>query len=363
MARFGSMNARVLRNSIDGLVKSSSIAVLLLFAPIVHSDDVKDSEDAKFEIWLEAVRVEAREKGISQETIKTALSDVKLIKRVIKRDKNQPEVKQTYASYLKARVSEWRINNGRKRITDHSALFSEIAEQYGVQPRFIAAIWGIETNYGTYELTIPVFDAIATLAFYPRRAARFRRELFASLKIIESGEATMDMMMGSWAGAMGQPQFMPENFIVYAKDHDGDGLRDIWNTEADVFASIASYLKHYGWNDSQTWGRKVQLPKGREIAINNDKTAGVSPDKACKRFKSMGTWRLLSEWQALGVRRLNGDALPARNLPAALIVGDEGDDQGYLVYRNFCSVMKYNPSFKYALGVSMLADKIKGGVQ
>ena len=337
-------------------------AAILSTTPFAYADDPSNNK-AKFDKWLEDVRLEASEKGISDETIQLALSDVNLLERVIKKDKNQPEVKQTYATYLKARVSEWRIEHGRKMIDENAAILAEITEKYDIQPRFIAAIWGIETNYGTYDLTIPVMDAIATLAYDPRRAKRFRREIFATLQIIENGDATLEMLKGSWAGAMGQPQFMPETYLVYAKDHDGDGVRDIWKNRGDVFASIAAYLKHYGWANSETWGRPVQLPKGKETSFATNKQGGRTPEAACKRYSSMGAWRPLSEWQDLGIRRLNGTDLPKRNLPAALIVGDEGDDKGYLVYRNFCSIMKYNPSFKYALGVSMLADKIKGGTQ
>ena len=339
------------------------IAALLTVSQLAAADDVSTDEKANFENWLEDVRIEASSKGISDETIALALSDVKLLKRVIKKDNNQPEVKQTYAAYLKDRISDWRIEHGRKMIAENSALFAAIAQKFGVQPRFIAAIWGIETNYGTYDLTIPVFDAIATLAYDPRRASRFRREIFAALQIIENGDATPDSMKGSWAGAMGQPQFMPETYLAYAKDYDGDGVRDIWTNKGDVFASVASYLKNYGWNDSQTWGREVQLPKSSETSFSNDRLGGVTPDRACKSYKDLGAWRPLSEWNEKGIRRLNGGDLPVRDLPAALVIGDEGDDKGYLVYRNFCSIMKYNPSFKYALGVSLLAEKIRSTTQ
>lgn len=342
----------------------AGFVTLFTASHIASADDITADEKADFEKWLQDVRIEAKDKGISNETITLALSDVKLLKRVIKRDNNQPEVKQTYAQYLKARVSDWRIETGRTMLLENAELFADIAKKYGVQQHFIAAIWGIETNYGTFDLTIPVFDAVATLAYDPRRASRFRREIFAALKIVENGDATVDIMKGSWAGAMGQPQFMPETYIAYAKDHDGDGVRDIWSNKGDIFASVATYLKHYGWNDSQTWGREVQLPASSEASFGNDNTVGgVTPDVACKSYKDLGTWRTLSDWQDKGIRRLNGDNLPKRNLPAALIKGDAGDDKAYLVYRNFCSVMKYNPSFKYALGVSMLADKIKGAPQ
>lgn len=334
-------------------------AVLLSVSQVTEAEDSVAGENADFEKWLQDVRIEALTKGISNETIALALSDVKLLKQVVKKDNSQPEVRQTYAAYFKARISEWRIEKGRKMLAENADLFAEISKTYGVQPRFIAAIWGMETNYGTYDLTIPVFDAIATLAYNPRRASRFRKELFAALRILENGDANIDIMKGSWAGAMGQPQFMPQTYIAYAKDHDGDGVRDIWSNKGDVFASIASYLKRYGWKDSQTWGREIQFTQISEIAFKADRLGGTTPDLACKSYKDLGAWRPLSEWQQKGIRRLNGGALPKRDLQAALIIGDSGDNKGYLVYRNFCSIMKYNPSFKYALGVSMLAEKIK----
>lgn len=316
-------------------------------------------EDAAFAAWLDAVRAEALEKGISQATLDMALADVKPIKRVIRRDRNQPEVKQPYMRYLKSRVSPWRKEKGTKMMLEHGADLQAVAERYGVQGRFVAAIWGIETNYGTVPLTYSVFDAVATLAYDKRRAARFRRELFAALEILDKGHTSFDKMKGSWAGAMGQPQFMPENYLKYAQDFDGDGAMDIWDSKLDVFASIANYLKAYGWRADQTWGRKVQLPAGGEKTLVGKQEEGLTPDRICRPFKTMGVWRDLQDWQELGVRRWDGTDLPTRSIPAALIVGDEGDDEGYLVYRNFCSVMRYNPSFKYALAVGLLSDVIK----
>lgn len=317
--------------------------------------------DPEFETWLEAVRVEARERGISEGTITEALSDVTPIVRVIKRDRNQPEVKQTYARYLTARVSDWRKTRGARALVENSDSLATAAAKYGVQERFIAAIWGVETNYGTVPLTYSVFDAVATLAYDKRRGPRFRRELFAALKILDDGMTTFDNLKGSWAGAMGQPQFMPENYLKYAVDMDGDGHHDIWGTKADVHGSIANYLKSFGWRSDQTWGRKVKLPEGGETSLIAPQEAGVEPDRQCKRFKTMNVWRDLQDWQALGVRRLDGTDLPTRAIPAALIIGDEGDGEGYLVYRNFCSLMRYNPSFKYALSVGLLSDAIQSG--
>lgn len=326
---------------------------------LAENSGTEAASDPAFQKWLEDVRIEARERGIKEETLQLALSNVKPIVRVIKRDRNQPEVKQTYARYLKSRVSPWRKEKGTKMVREHDSDLSKAANAYGVQNRFIAAIWGIETNYGTVPLSYSVFDAVATLAYDKRRAKRFRRELFASLEILDQGLTTFDKMKGSWAGAMGQPQFMPENYLKYAVDMDGNGQKDIWDSRADVFGSIANYLKSYGWRNDQTWGRKVKLPAGGETTLVGKQEEGLSPDRYCKAYKSMGVWRDLQDWQALGVRRINGSDLPTVSIPAALIIGDEGDDEAYLVYRNFCSIMRYNPSFKYALAVGLLSDVIK----
>lgn len=342
--------------------KAACIPLLAaMFSSVVSANDksAEAAADPAFQKWLEDVRIEARERGIKEETLDIALADIQPIVRVIKRDRNQPEVKQTYARYLKSRVSPWRKDKGTKLVRDHAEDLSKAAAAYGVQNRFIAAIWGIETNYGTVPLTYSVFDAVATLAYDKRRAKRFRRELFASLEILDKGHTTFDKMKGSWAGAMGQPQFMPENYLKYAVDLDGNGQRDIWESKVDVFGSIANYLKSYGWRNDQTWGRKVKLPEGGETTLVGKQEEGLTPDRYCKAYKSMGVWRDLQDWQELGVRRLNGNDLPAVSIPAALIIGDEGDGEGYLVYRNFCSIMRYNPSFKYALAVGLLSDVIK----
>ncbi len=337
------------------------LAVFLPSQVLAAQDEAEPQVDPAFEAWLEEVRFEARERGISEGTIETALTDVTPIVRVIQRDRNQPEVKQTYARYLKSRVSDWRKSKGAQALVDNADTLAAAADRFGVQERFIAAIWGVETNYGTVPLSYSVFDAVATLAYDKRRGKRFRRELFAALEILDRGMTTFDKLKGSWAGAMGQPQFMPENYLKFAVDMDNDGERDIWENKADVQGSIANYLKSFGWRNDQTWGRKVKLPEGGETSLVAAQEAGLAPDRQCKAYKSMGVWRDLSEWQALGVRRLNGADLPDRSLPAALIVGDEGDDEGYLVYRNFCSLMRYNPSFKYALSVGLLSDAIQAG--
>ena len=324
----------------------------------VQAQMIKGERDEAFLIWLDGVEKEALEKGISQKTLDLVLPTISPLEKIVKQDRSQPEVKQTYARYLKLRVSDWRKSKGPELLKKHEEIFTEVEEHYGVQRRFIAAIWGAETNYGTFPLTISVFDAVATLAYDKRRAKRFRRELFAALKILDQGHLTLEDMKSSWAGAMGQVQFMPENYLKFAKDHNKDGYADIWESYEDVFASVAVYLNAYGWRNDITWGRKVKLPKGGEEGLPAAQAEGLTPAKHCKAYKSMGAWRKLSEWQKLGIRREGGEDLPTRDLKAALIIGDKGDDMGYLVYSNFCSIMRYNPSFKYALAIGLLSDAI-----
>lgn len=335
-----------------------SLAFITLAGALHAQGFTRGERDEAFLAFLEGVRTEALADGVRAETLDAVLPTISPLERVVQRDRNQPEVKQTYARYLTLRVSDWRKTKGRGMLGEHADALKAAADKYGVQERFIASIWGIETNYGTVPLSYSVFDSVATLAYDKRRAARFRRELMAALKILDSGAVTYEQMKGSWAGAMGQPQFMPENYLKYAVDMDGDGHPNIWSSEADVFGSIAFYLKSYGWRDDLTWGRKVKLPEGGEESLQAKQEDGVTPARWCKAYKSMGAWRDLQDWQALGVRRLDGSDLPGRSLPAALIVGDEGDGEGYLVYDNFCSVMRYNPSFKYALAVGLLSDAI-----
>lgn len=332
--------------------------LLALSAFIVVASPISaiGSDRPSFEAWLEEFRREALERGISDQVVQSALSDVQLIERAIKNDRNQAEFVETYDDYLKRYVSEWRINTGRQLYSENRALLARVGEAYGVQPRFIAAIWGVESSYGKATLGYRVIDAIATLAYDPRRSDRFRNELFGVLEILDKGYARQEQLMGSWAGAMGQPQFMPIMYLTRAQDFDGDGRRDIWSSEADIFASIANYLRHAGWRADQTWGRPVQVPT--DIRKRADNLSGIEPDRPCQRFTSLGKTLRLSQWQSLGVRRADGRDLPGRDLKAALILPEEGAEHGWIVYRNFCSIMAYNPAFKYALGVGLLSDAI-----
>jgi membrane-bound lytic murein transglycosylase B len=291
--------------------------------------------------WIDGVRSEGVRMGISSATIAAALKDFAPIAKVIVNDRRQPEFTMTFAKYIDRVVSSSRVAKGRKKFAENRKLLAEVADRYRVQPRFIVALWGIETDFGRLTGRYPVIHAVATLAYDGRRSAYFRRELFAALRIVDDGHITLAKMKGSWAGAMGQNQFMPTSFANFAVDFDGDGRRDIWTTRADVFASSANYLKKSGWRDDQTWGRQVTLPENFDAAHGGLKVR-----------------KPIAEWQALGVRSAGGGDLPARNLTGSVIIPDGAKGPAFLVYGNFRVILKWNRSTYFATAVGRLADRI-----
>jgi peptidoglycan lytic transglycosylase B len=302
------------------------------------------AQSEPFETWLAQFRQQAAAEGIGATTLARALDGVQPIAEVVERDRRQPEGRLTFRDYNRRVLSPTRIERGRELMREHRALLDRVATDYGVQPRFIVALWGIESNYGGFTGEFPVIDALATLAYEGRRASFFRKELLQALRIVQQGDVAPAQMMGSWAGAMGQSQFMPSSYLAHAVDYDGDGRRDIWTSPPDVFASIANYLAKAGWNDRHTWGRQVQIadpikvdPAGLEII------------------------RPLPEWHALGVRSSNGDALPVVALDASLLRMDDDEGPTYLVYQNFRVLMAWNRSTYFALTVGELADLIDHG--
>jgi membrane-bound lytic murein transglycosylase B len=282
--------------------------------------------------------------GISPETLASALDGLEPIERVIELDRRQVEGRITFQEYRKRVLSDERVERGRALLREHQALLEKIGAEYGVQPRFIVALWGIETSYGAWPGNTPVIAALATLAHDGRRAEFFRSELLQALRIIDDGDIEADQMFGSWAGAMGQSQFMPSSYFRNAVDYDGDGRRDIWGTLPDVFASIANYLAKAGWNDRRTWGREVGLP-----AALGDGLDGLKVRRA------------LPAWQELGVRRADGTALPMVAIDASLLRTDDGAGPAYLVYDNFRVLMAWNRSTYFGLTVGELADLITHG--
>jgi membrane-bound lytic murein transglycosylase B len=317
------------------------IFAVLLLSLLVPGQGGLHAED--FSSWLYEFRQEARIRGISEATLHEALDGLQPIPRVLELDRKQPEFTQTFWHYLDGRVTDARIERGKTLLQTHKKLLETIAMQYGVQPRFLVAFWGLETNFGDYLGSFPVIGSLATLAHDPRRSDFFRSELLDALRIIEEGHISAANMLGSWAGAMGQTQFMPSTFIRYAIDQDGDGRRDIWYTLPDVFASASNFLAKSGWQGDKTWGREVALPSGFDLDMT-----GLEVEKT------------LAAWQVLGVRKINGDALPMVNIKGSIILPAGYDGPAFLVYNNFRTTLRWNRSDLYAIAVGYLADRIIG---
>ena len=299
--------------------------------------------ETSFEDWLTDLRAEALLDGIREETLDASFVGVTPIPRVIELDRRQPESTLTFEQYVDRIVSSARVDRGRARLAENSPLLHEVAVKFGVQPRFIVALWGIETNFGQNTGGFSVIAALATLAYDGRRSKYFRGELLDALRIIDQGHIRPEVMKGSWAGAMGQSQFMPSSFMNFAYDYDGDGAKDIWNTSSDVFASAANYLSGVGWKSDITWGREVRVPDGFDPALAD-----------LKVIKQM------SEWQALGVRRADGSDLPTREIPASVVFPGKVGGPAYLVYDNYRALLRWNRSLYFATAVGLLSDKIAG---
>jgi len=301
------------------------------------------AEQDDYQVWLEDFRRDALQAGISPETLQQALAEMQQpLPRVVERDRSQPETTQTVAAYVEARLDGTRIAEGQRMLRRYPTWLGRVENRYAVQRRFIVALWGLESHYGEYTGSFPILRSLATLAWDGRRGAYFRQELLAALKILDAGHVHPENMKGSWAGAMGQCQFMPSSFLAYGVDADGGGRIDLWATVPDVLASTANYLARHGWQDDQTWGRPVRLPEDFDIGL-----AGLD------------TRQPLARWQQLGVRRSNGRALPRRNLEASLLVPDGVGGPAYLVYDNFRVLLKWNRSIAFAVAVGTLADRLQ----
>ncbi len=299
------------------------------------------SADEAFEAWLDTLRQDAAAAGISDATISEALSRVELREKVVKYDRNQPEFKLTYDRYMRNVVPASRVEKGKRLWAENKDLLDEISATYKVQPRYIVALWGIESSFGKHTGGFSVINALATMAYDGRRATFFRKELLAALKIIDDGHIAYPDMKGSWAGAMGQCQFMPSSFLAYAQDWDGDGKQDIWQNKADIFASIAHYLQQAGWRNDLTWGRQVQLPQDFANAA---------------QLVEAKTRKTMDEWRALGVTNPDGSSLPPRNLTSRLVMPDGDEGPAFLVYANFDATLRWNRSNYFALAVGALSD-------
>ncbi len=346
------------------MIKNIILILFLFFFPGFLSVGItKDlpANPRSFADWRADLKIEALAKGVSSKTFDMAFEGIEPNPKVIRLDRHQPEFTQTYFQYISKRVSQTRIKKGREKILENAGLLNDVSRKIGVQDRFIAAIWGMETNYGSYSGGYNVIRSLATLAYDMRRSKYFRTQLIRALNILEQGHVVPENFKGSWAGAMGQGQFMPSSFFAYAYDFDGDGRKDIWDNRADVFASIGNYLKQHGWQSNRTWGRQVMLPD--DVAGLWQKVKQTEKVKSCRRALKHHSKRLtMTSWQELGVRTIYGADLPKVADPgftASLVMPAGPDGPAFLTYRNFRAILSYNCSNFYALGVSLLSDEIK----
>ena len=314
-----------------------ALAVLLMFSALPAL-----AQTQSFDSWLKNFRAEAAQAGITQRTINAALTGIQPKNRVIELDRKQPEGKKTFAQYKQMIVHPTRIKKGRQMLRENFSLLDRVEKQYGVPKQYIVALWGIETNYGTNTGGFDVIPALATLAWEGRRAEFFKKELINALKIIDGGHISAANMKGSWAGAMGQSQFMPSSFHAYAVDGNGDGKRDIWTSLPDVFASTANYLSTSGWREDERWGRRVILP------------ANFSSNLEGRKIK-----KPLSYWASMGVKTYSGNNLPKENMMASIVAPDGvKSGEAYIIYDNYRTIMDWNRSTYFATSVGLLADAI-----
>jgi membrane-bound lytic murein transglycosylase B len=325
------------RHASQGLLRILAAALLLLLGAAMPLR----AAEQPFDQWLKGLRKDAAAAGISKATLDRALTGLKPNPRVIELDSNQPEFTMTFDDYLTRVASDERGRLGRAKLAEHRALLEEIGGKYGVQPRFIVALWGIESVYGERLGEFQIIESLATLAHDGRRGKFFRAQLIDALKIIDEEGMDPALLKGSWSGAMGQSQFIPSSYHNFAVDYDGDGRRDIWGTTADVFASIANYLSKSKWREDQTWGREVMLPPDFDPAL-------IGPDGE----------RKLAEWQRLGLRAANGATLPVRDFEAYLLQPGGAGTRAFLVYANFKAILRWNRSDYFGIAVGTLADKV-----
>ncbi|MFC4351382.1 lytic murein transglycosylase [Fodinicurvata halophila] len=304
--------------------------------------------DLSFERWVAELREDALREGISAQTFDRAFDRVTPLERVIELDRSQPEFTLSFWRYMSNAVSDQRIEEGRRLLQRHRPLLQDVEQRYGVQPRFLVAFWGLETNYGATFGSFPVISALATLAYDERRSAFFREELMHALHILDSRDISPERMEGSWAGAMGHLQFMPSTFTAYATDADGDGRRDIWGSMPDVFASAANFLSSIGWRGDETWGQEVRLPADFDWNLVSIETM---PE----------TRKTIDEWKTLGIRGADGATLPSDDREAAVLLPAGHEGPAFLVYHNYTRILQWNRSIFYAIAVGHLADRLVGG--
>ncbi len=298
---------------------------------------------ASFPEYVKLLKQYALEQGIPTEIADNAFANVHFISRIVTADRTQLEKTTTLDSYLRRVLTARKVSQAKEKYQEYLPKLSIATSRYGVPERYIVALWAMESDFGRLQGNEDIISAMATLAFEGRREAFFTKELMSALLIVKQGHTTLDKLKGSWAGAMGQSQFMPSSYVKYGSDGDGDGYIDIWKNVDDVFASTANYLATEGWQPGQNWGREVRLPANFQKNL-----AGLETAQA----------KSLTQWQHLGVQLPDGSTLPSADFNAWIITPDDMQGRAFIVYDNFRTLMHWNRSYYFAISVGMLADRI-----
>ena len=342
-----------------------SLSLLLVKFSYAHDPkncDVLENYDfSQFDNWKSEVIKNAPEYGLGKNFVQSLVKDFQVNKRVIENDKCQPEFTLTFSEYIDKRISNLRVKNGINKYNKYNSLLQKIKKVYNVQPRFIISIWGLETAYGEITGNYPVIESLLTMSYDERRRRYFTKELYNSFKIIEEGHIDLENFKGSWAGAMGQNQFMPSSFLNYAQDFNNDGKKNIWTDIEDSLASIGRYLQGVGsnkWDPNYTWGREVIPPENiKEL----EKGLFIKREKGCLAIKKLSKKIPLSKFREMNFQKLNGQKVDNLGIDSYLVrMGrEENDFRYFIVYNNYLNILSYNCSNYYALSVGLLSDKIK----
>jgi lytic murein transglycosylase len=310
--------------------------------PGVASDAFRAQANPAWDAWVAAFRDRAAARGISPAVLSAAFRHAGYLPGVVERDRNQTEFTRTTEDYLAIAASDERVSLGRQMVARYGGELAAIEGRYGVDRHIVAAVWGLESFFGTRRGEVPVISALSTLAFDGRRGEFFEGQLMAALKILQAGDITAERMTGSWAGAMGHTQFIPTSYLAYAVDFDGDGRRDIWSEDpGDALASTAAYLARSGWQSGQPWGLEVRLPAGFDLGL-----------------EGRGKGRPAQDWAAMGVTAAQGGGLPGGTGSVLAPAGASGP--AFLLFQNFNVILRYNNAQNYALGIGHLSDRLRG---
>ncbi|MCI5223632.1 MAG: lytic murein transglycosylase [Candidatus Electrothrix sp. AR4] len=322
-----------------GIFNQSAICL----QPADISEQANHHTFSSFKKWLSSFKKEAKKKGISHNTVHAAFKKVQFIEKVIQLDRKQAEYSLSFTNYINNSISSSRIKRGKRKIQENAKILQRIQDKYGVPPQILVALWGLESDFGGFTGNFSTVNTLATLAYEGRRRNFFTNELFCALAMLDSGNITVQEMTGSWAGAMGQPQFMPSTFYYYAVDGNGDGKKDLWKNTNDVLSSAANYLSQSKWRTGEKWGVEVILPKN------------FDPYQA-----QLSVEKTLQKWKSLGVKKSNGKKLRGTTLKGSILLPSGLSGPAFLVFHNFRVIREWNKSVNYALAVGHLSDRIAG---